>query len=68
MTELKDFKYQRLTPHQLIKLVYELNKALVEATDRLSWKDLVQVKDPAFMEISEKAQKVINRARLEGIL
>ena len=66
MTTLKDFHYSRLTPKQLASLVYELNKALVDAIDRLSV--ISQVKDPKYSEVSERAQKIINRARLEGIL
>jgi len=59
MTKLKDFKYQSLTPRQLAGLVYDLNKYLVEVGTRTGIKN---------EDLSERAQKVINRARLEGIL
>jgi len=62
VTQLKDFKYQHLTPRQLARLVYDLNKALVfEMGNGNS-------EDPKHMELREKAVRVINRARLEGIL
>lgn len=59
MTQLKDFKYKPLTPQQLASLVYDLNKELVEVYARTGMKN---------EELSKKAQKMINRARLEGIL
>jgi len=54
------FHYKALSRKQLAQMVYELNHALVDA-----------VHTPAFSQwetIREKAQKMINRARLEGLL
>lgn len=62
MTELKDFKYRRLTPHQLMRLIYDLNHALVDEMRKS------RSGDPHNREVSERAQKVIGRARVEGIL
>jgi len=61
VTERK-FHYQRLTPRQLTTLIYELNKALVFEMNNSG------SKDPKHMELREKAVKVIQRARMEGIL
>jgi len=62
VTELKDFNYSRLTPTQLAKLVYDLNHALVDEMRKSQSSDVLN------RDISERAQKIINRARLEGIL
>lgn len=62
MTTLKDLHYSRLTPKQLASLVYDLNHALVDEMRKSQSSDVLN------RDISERAQKIINRARLEGIL
>jgi len=62
VTQLKDFHYSRLTPKQLAGLVYDLNHALVDEMRKSQSTDILN------RDISERAQKIINRARLEGIL
>ena len=56
------FNYKPLTKHQLAKMVYELNKELVEILEIVGGKNI------GSRDVSEKAQKMIARARTEGIL
>lgn len=55
------FHYKSLTKRQLAKMVYELNKQLVANHNSGS-------RDIFMKDLREKAQKMINRARLEGLL
>jgi len=64
------FKYKALTNRNLATLVYDLNLNLVKLMTAVA-----ESKDPNIRaavrratECGTKAQKIINRARLEGIL
>jgi len=54
------FHYRPLTNKQLAKMVLELTKEMIEIRKFTGTK--------LGAEMTEKAQKMINRARLEGIL